>query len=345
MSTWLCTVQKVKEERFRADQWIMNALELNLGEWKGEPITCSRSQLQRLIAEKKVLVDGQSITSNTKMKLGSKVQIDFPPPEPLDLKPEDHRLDILFEDSHLLVLNKPPGLVVHPADQGKKEGTLVNALLFHIKDLSGIGGKLRPGIVHRLDKDTSGALVVTKDDETHRHLSEIFSKHDIERTYWALCYGAPPEGKIHKIETTIGRHPTHRQKMAVNVKGGREAISYARRLEVFSEKGKLPFACLMEVKLETGRTHQVRVHLTHLGYSLLGDPVYGKPTSQQKKWLDLPDDVRARVGELSGQALHARVLGFTHPMTQKNIRLEAEPYLVFQKLLDTLRKYKKDVTE
>jgi len=208
----------------------------------------------------------------------------------------------------------------------------VHALLFHIKDLSGIGGTLRPGIVHRLDKDTSGALVVTKSDVAHQALVETFSKHDIERVYWALCYGVPrePSGRI---ESTIGRHPVNRQKMAMNVQGGRRAITHYKVLERFAKDS----ASLIEARLETGRTHQVRLHLTSLGCSLLGDPVYGAPSTRQPKWRALPALARPLIEHLPGQALHARVLAFTHPVTGKLMRFEAEPPEAFKRVLAALR--------
>jgi len=203
-----------------------------------------------------------------------------------------------------------------------------------VKNLSGIGGKLRPGIVHRIDKDTSGALVVTKDDLTHQGLSKLFAKHDIERKYWAIVYGSP-KWKEQTLKTTIGRSPSDRKKMAVNVPSGREAISHFKVLEEFviPGAGKSPYASLIEATLETGRTHQIRVHLTHLGHSLLGDPVYGTPSDSQAKWKNLPLPVQAAVRELPGQALHAKTLGFVHPITKKGLLFEASPFEGFQKLL------------
>jgi 23S rRNA pseudouridine1911/1915/1917 synthase len=346
MNTWSWTYDaKSDSGESRADRLILWALESGLGKWSGSRVSCSRSHLQKLMENSKVTADAKPITPSHKIKLGTKIEIHFPPPEALDLVAEDVKLDVLYEDSHLLVINKPPGLVVHPADQGSKDGTLVNALLFHIKDLSGIGGKLRPGIVHRIDKDTSGALVITKNDETHRLLADVFSKHEIERKYWALVFGAFPEAKTYKIETTIGRNPADRKKMAANVKQGREAVSFAKKVETYGETGKLPFGSLVEVGLETGRTHQVRVHLTHLGYSIMGDPIYGKPSSRQKKWTDLPGEVQDAVSVLPGQALHARVLGFVHPITKKKLYFVAEPPAQFAQLLAVLRKYEKNAAK
>jgi 23S rRNA pseudouridine1911/1915/1917 synthase len=220
----------------------------------------------------------------------------------------------------------------------------VNILLHHVKDLSGIGGTLRPGIVHRIDKDTSGALVITKSDRAHQALVETFSKHDIERVYWALCYGSPPRAsKPVRIEGHIGRSPSDRKKMAILKAGGRHAITFYRFIEEYARSGtgagKAPFASWLEVTLETGRTHQVRVHLNSIGHSILGDPVYGTPSDRQPKWLALPEDVREAVQAMPGQALHARVLGFTHPVTGEKLRFEAEPPEEFKSLLQVLKKY------
>jgi len=232
------------------------------------------------------------------------------------------------------VVNKPQNLTVHPSTT-QTEGTLVHILLHHIQDLSGMGGVLRPGIVHRIDKDTSGALVVTKTDAAHRKLTEDFAAHTIERVYWALCYGAPAASdKPTRIESWIGRNPKDRKKMSMKVKTGRKAITYYQPKMIFSHPSKSPFACWLEVTLETGRTHQVRVHLTGVHHSILGDPVYGTPTMHHPKWLALPENVRNAVKNLPGQALHARILGFEHPITRKKLRFEAEPPEAFQKVLN-----------
>jgi 23S rRNA pseudouridine1911/1915/1917 synthase len=234
-------------------------------------------------------------------------------------------------------LNKPPGLTVHPSST-QKDGTLVHILLHHVKDLSGIGGVLRPGIVHRLDKDTSGALVITKTDAAHQILTETFSKHDIERVYWALCYGVP-KARTEKIESLIDRSPNDRKRMSMKVTTGRRAVTHFELVEAYGHHHKSAFASFLSVTLETGRTHQIRVHLTGYGNSVLGDPVYGTPTERQPKWIALPREVQAAVKALPGQALHARVLGFTHPITGKKIRVEAEPPPGFQNLLSKLREF------
>lgn len=334
--TWL-----VAEDLDRADRAILRALEEGLGSPSSGLPPLSRNQLQRLIAEGKVTANQTPLKANTKLTASTQIQISFPPPAPLDLVPENRPLDILFEDSHLLVINKPQGLTVHPSTT-QTEGTLVHALLHHVKDLSGIGGKMRPGIVHRIDKNTSGALVITKTDQAHQKLSETFSRHEIDRAYWAFCYGSPPisvGAKPIKIESLIGRSPSDRKKMSMTVKEGRTAISYYTKIKDFQVPNKKPFASWLEVTLETGRTHQVRVHLTGLGHSLLGDPTYGAPTHQNSKWLALPTTIRKQVESLPGQALHARVLGFQHPITQEKLRFEAPLPDTIQNLLNSLNSF------
>lgn len=324
METWTWVVPSSGEAvTLRADRAILTA---------NPP--CTRSQLQRLIDEGAVTANGEPVKAGAKLSPGATVEIRFPPPKPLDVMPEDRPIEILYQDEHLLVVNKPPGLTVHPSST-QTEGTLVNILLHHVRDLSGIGGKLRPGIVHRIDKDTSGALVITKTDEAHHKLVETFSKHDIDRVYWALCYGVPKNaGTLEKpirIEGSIGRSPTDRKKMALLEKGGRHSVS------LYYVRGNYRFASLVEVRLETGRTHQIRVHLTSIGHSILGDPVYGTPTERQTKWTALPRAVQDAVHALPGQALHAGVLGFTHPITGEKLRFEAKPPEAFSRLMGILQ--------
>jgi 23S rRNA pseudouridine1911/1915/1917 synthase len=296
----------------------------------------SRSQIQKLIEAGSIVVDGKTIRTKDSIPDGSMVTVNLPEPTPIEVLPENIPLSILYEDEHLIVVNKQPGLTVHPSET-QTHGTLVNALLYHVKDLSGIGGKLRPGIVHRIDKDTSGALVISKHDEAHTGLAKLFATHTIERKYWALTYGVLNSDEPITVKTTLGRNPNDRKKMAVNVEGGRVAISHFKPLEAYGVPGKTPFASMVEATLETGRTHQVRVHLNHLGHSLLGDPVYGTPTTGQPKWKSLPNTVQEAVEALPGQALHARVLGFKHPMTGKELYFEAEPFEAFANLLAALR--------
>jgi 23S rRNA pseudouridine1911/1915/1917 synthase len=298
----------------------------------------SRSQIQKLIESGSILVNGKAIRTKDSIAPASSIEVTLPDPTPIEVVAENIPIQILFEDEHLIVVNKQPGLTVHPSDT-QANGTLVNALLYHVKDLSGIGGKLRPGIVHRIDKDTSGALVISKHDEAHTGLAKLFATHDIDRKYWTLTYGALRTHESMRVETTLARSPNDRKKMAVNIEGGRNAISHFLPLEAYGLPQKIPFASMVEATLETGRTHQVRVHLNHLGYSILGDPTYGTPNSAQPKWKALPKAVQAAVEALPGQALHARVLGFVHPITGEKLHFEAEPYPEFARLLIELKKF------
>lgn len=326
----------------RADKGIAEALESDGGEWDGDAVPVSRSRLQKLMDDGRVLGDGIPLSRSAKLVAGASIQLRLPEPVPLDLVPEDIPLDVLYEDSDLIVVNKPPGLTVHPSET-QRTGTLVHALLHHVKDLSGIGGALRPGIVHRIDKDTSGALVVTKTNEAHLALAAVFAKHEIERAYSALVYGAPRWGNgtadEYRMESLIARNPQDRMRMTTEVKTGRRAVTRFRCLEKYGHAERAPFAAHVEARLETGRTHQVRVHLTALNHSILGDPLYGVPSSNQPKWKALPADIQECVKNLPGQALHARVLGFRHPTTGREMRFEAPFPPEFARLLDSLKKY------
>jgi 23S rRNA pseudouridine1911/1915/1917 synthase len=321
----------------RADLAVMAALSSGEGSWTGPVASLSRSSLKRLFEEGAVLCDGKPLKASAKPKPGSRIRISVPEAEPTTVQPEARELSILFEDEHLLVVNKPQGLTVHPSPSQLK-GTLVGALLHRGGSLSQVGGPMRPGIVHRIDKDTSGALVITRTDVAHRALVATFSKHAIERTYWALCYGTT-EKKEGRIESTLGRNPADRKKMAMDVKDGKKAVTLYRRIEEFGTIKSKPFASYLELSLQTGRTHQIRVHLTGLGCSILGDRVYGAPSERQTKWQALPEPIRAAVRELPGQALHARTLGFEHPITGKRLSFTAEPPPVFTTLLEALRKF------
>lgn len=262
----------------------------------------TRSRIKVLIEEGWVKIQGEKAKKGgQKVRVGNVVEVTIPPPKTLELIPLEMELDILYEDEHLLVLDKPAGLVVHPAP-GHGKDTLVNALLAHCRNLKGIGGTERPGIVHRLDKDTSGLLVVAKDEETHRGLVERFKQREVEKVYLALIYGTPrsPKGTI---TASIGRHPIHRKKMAV-VEKGRKALTCYRVLA--SGKG----ISLVEVKIETGRTHQIRVHMHHISHPVVGDPVYkGKPTR------NLSPSLKETIKALGRQALHHHRMRFTHPVT------------------------------
>jgi 23S rRNA pseudouridine1911/1915/1917 synthase len=281
----------------------------------------SRARFQRLIATGQVRIDDRVVDDpGLKVKSGQHMTIDVPEAEPAAPVAEHIPLEILYEDRHLIVLNKQAGLVVHPA-AGHASGTLVNALLAHCgEELSGIGGVKRPGIVHRLDKDTSGILVIAKTDEAHKGLSQQFAAHGrdgrLERAYLAFVWGVP-ERKSGTIATGIGRSNANRQKMAVsNRADAREAITHYKVLENF---GML--CSLVECRLETGRTHQIRVHMAHIGHPLLGDQLYGAGfRSSMKK---LPADAQETLRTLNRQALHAAVLGFVHPVSGKHLRFES----------------------
>lgn len=273
----------------------------------------SRSYLQNLIEEGNVKVNEKLKKSNYKLKNGDRVDILIPEPVSLDVEPEDIPIDIVYEDNDVIVVNKKQGMVVHPA-AGVYNGTLVNALLNHCNDLSGINGVARPGIVHRIDKDTSGILVVAKNDNAHNKLAEQFKDHSMTRAYIALV-----EGVLKKDEGTIdaplARHPVERIKIAV-VKDGRRAVTHYKVLERFNNN------TLVECVLETGRTHQIRVHMAHIGYPLVGDPVYG---------------YKKQRFNLNGQMLHAQKLGFIHPSTGKYIEFQSHLPDYFNKVLGILR--------
>ena len=264
----------------------------------------TRSAAQRLIESGMVTVDGREEKPAFKLKGTEQVLVRIPPPVAAAPEPEDIPLDILYEDSDLVVVNKPRGMTVHPG-AGISRGTLVNALLGHCNDLSGIGGELRPGIVHRIDKDTTGIVVVAKNDRSHEHLSRQFREHSIKRVYVALVFGSPKQDKG-RIESTIGRHPVDRKKMSGKARHGKHAITHWRA------NARFPGMTLLELRLETGRTHQIRVHLSEAGHPLVGDPVYGG-ASRTSAIADL--QLRKLIKELDRQALHARTLGFIHPAT------------------------------
>jgi 23S rRNA pseudouridine1911/1915/1917 synthase len=284
----------------------------------------SRTAIQTLLAQELITVNGKSVKSSYHIEPGDTIKITIPEPEPLAVESENIPLDIYYEDDQVIVINKPSGMVVHPA-AGVKKGTLVNALLAHCHDLSGIGGVQRPGIVHRLDKGTSGLLMVAKTDLAHHALSDQLKERSITRKYLALVYGKvePKEGFI---ETKIGRHPKDRKKMAVISIGGRIAGTYYNVLQYYSG------FTLLECMLTTGRTHQIRVHLSHLGYPIVGDITYGG-----KKTRKLPVDIEPAVKQLNGQALHAQTLGFIHPVTKKYLEFVAPLPLNLKKLLEIIQ--------
>ncbi|MGR3636214.1 MAG: RluA family pseudouridine synthase [Shimia sp.] len=295
----------------------------------------SRTRLAKLLVEGAVKVGGVVVRDpKAKVAGGETVEIAVPQAEESHIGPEDIPLDVIWEDADLIVINKPTGMVVHPAP-GTPNGTLVNALLHHCGDgLSGVGGMKRPGIVHRIDKETSGLLVVAKSDAAHQGLADQFAAHTVERYYRAVCYGVPDAndprlrgvrgvnfepGNIMKITTHLARHKTDRQRQAVLFEGGRHAVTRVRIVEPF---GKPAVAASVECWLETGRTHQIRVHLTHAGHGLIGDPVYGGRRKLAEKAIGAAGLEAAKT--FSRQALHAAVLGFVHPVTGDDLRFEAE---------------------
>ncbi|MEM8793838.1 MAG: RluA family pseudouridine synthase [Pseudomonadota bacterium] len=290
----------------------------------------SRSRLADLIAGGALEDEsGRTVTDTTrKVKAGEEWWLSVPPPLPADPEPEDIPLDIVHEDDDLIVVNKPAGMVVHPAP-GAETGTLVNALLSHCGDsLQGIGGERRPGIVHRIDKDTSGLLVVAKTQAAHSGLSTLFARHEIDRLYRAICWGTPERHDARltglagvslipewiRIETRIGRHPADRKRMAVlkDPEAGRNAITFLRPIRGFGP------ASLIECRLETGRTHQIRVHASHIGHALVGDPIYGRKARGGSS-----DEMLSRLRAFPRQALHAAVLGFEHPVSGHKLRFES----------------------
>ncbi len=291
----------------------------------------SRSQLQEHIKIGRLSVGGRTVTdAGYKVKLGDNIRLETPPPRPAIPQGESIALNVVYEDGDLIVIDKQAGLVVHPAP-GARDGTLVNALIAHCGDsLSGIGGVLRPGIVHRLDKDTTGLMVVAKNDKAHRHLAEQFADHGrtgaLERQYLALTWGKPKtRGGV--IRNLIARHPTERKKMAVVKSRGREAITHYRVIETLRcgspKAAGVVEASLIACALETGRTHQVRVHLAGIGSPIIGDATYG--AGYQSKTRVLPEEAQSEIIKLKRQALHAVTLAFEHPTSKKLMRFSSAP--------------------
>ncbi len=285
----------------------------------------SRSRLKSLIKEGHAAQDGRTIVEpNTRVKPGESYEISVPAPESPIPRGENIPLDVVFEDEQLIVIDKPAGLVVHPA-AGNWTGTLVNALIAHCGDtLSGIGGVKRPGIVHRLDKETSGLMVVAKCDAAHRFLAEQFADHGrsgaLERRYTALVWGVP-HPRAGTIRTELGRKRENRQKMAVVKEGGRQAVTHYEVSETLPAGHSEPAASLVICRLETGRTHQIRVHMAHIGHPVISDPAYGAGFKTKAKLLG--DPARAAIDKLDRQALHAHILGFTHPVSGQPMCFES----------------------
>lgn len=275
----------------------------------------TRSFIQKQIDDGMVLVNGKEAAGKYKVKNGDQIEVTIPDPVDVDILPEDIPIEVVYEDNDLMIVNKPQNMVVHPAP-GNYTGTLVNALLYHCKDqLSGINGEIRPGIVHRIDKDTSGLLMIAKNDKAHLGLSELLKTHDITRKYHAIVYGRFKEA-TGTVDMPIGRSPQDRKKMAI-VPNGREAKTDYRVIEQFKNHAHV------ELTLHTGRTHQIRVHMKAIGHPLVGDPVYGPSKS---------------LFGLDKQMLHAKVIGFKHPITGKEMYFESELPSYFTAVLDRIRK-------
>lgn len=311
---------------FRLDRFLASALP-----------EISRSRLQALIADSRVTQDGRTVKdANRRVKPGETFVVFVPEAAPARPQGEDIPLTVVYEDSDLIVIEKPAGLVVHPA-AGNPDGTLVNALIAHCgKELTGVGGVARPGIVHRLDKDTSGLLVAAKNERAMTSLARQFAAHTIERAYHAVVWGCPRAGEG-VIEGHIGRSPFDRKRMAVLRDQGKPARTRYRVLERFGDPEK-PFASLIECRLETGRTHQIRVHLTHLGHPLIGDPSYGRARTAPRPKTPAEAEAYEAAANFPRQALHAYVLGFQHPSTHKVIRFESAWPKDLAQLIASLRR-------
>ena len=285
-----------------------------LDAWLAEQTELTRSAVQKLMEEGRVTAAGKTLAKNTRLTGGETVSVALPEPEAVDIVPQNIPLDVVYEDEDVIVVNKPKGLVVHPAP-GHPDGTLVNALLYHCGDsLSGINGELRPGIVHRIDRDTSGLIIAAKNDAAHVKLAAQLQDHTLARTYECVVVGNLKEDSG-TVDAPIGRHPVDRKRMAVDRQNGREAVTHWRVL------ARYPGFTHVECRLETGRTHQIRVHLASIGHPLLGDVVYGS---------------KKPVPGLAGQCLHARRLRFTHPSTGQLVELECPLPGWFQDVLDRL---------
>lgn len=308
--TSLCFVVEPEEEGQRLDLFLS---------FNDQLVDISRSRVQKLIRSDNVLVNGLVRKAGYTVHCDDVVTIDLPPPKPMDLVPEEVPFEILYEDDDLIVVSKPPGIVVHPAC-GHDSGTLVHGLLNHCRNLSGINGELRPGIVHRLDKDTSGVLVVAKNEQVHHSLVNQFKNRQVEKVYHAIVDGRP-ERSSGSIILPIGRHPVSRKKMAVREEGGRDAVTHWKILENFSSE-----FTYIEVRLETGRTHQIRVHMANIGHPVSGDSLYGKKKSSYVTF------------QINRQCLHAFILAFTHPNTGEKLRFTAPVWQDMQETLNLLRK-------
>lgn len=310
--------EEINEETLR--QWLIDAAASGerMDKFIAESMEdVSRTQVQQWIKEGHIKVNGNVVKPNYKMSAGDQVIVIFPEPEPADIVAEAIPIEVVYEDEDVIVVNKQRGLVVHPA-AGHHNGTLVNALLYHCKDLSGINGIMRPGIVHRIDKDTSGLIIAAKNDKAHAHLAAQFKAHSITRKYIALVQGnlAHDQGTI---DAPIGRDPHDRKLFTVTEKNAKHAVTHFSVIERFGD------CTLVELKLETGRTHQIRVHMKFIGHALVGDPAYGRSKAVQRVTME------------GGQALHAAVLGFVHPRTEEYLQFEAPLPEDMAHLLESIR--------
>lgn len=322
-------------------------LDKALGRDVPEDASLSRSRLAKLIADGAVQVNGSVVTDpRYRVDEGAQITVTVDVAEESHIGAEDIPLDVVYEDDDLIVINKASGMVVHPAP-GTPSGTLVNALIFHCgESLSGVGGMKRPGIVHRIDKETTGLLVAAKTDRAHHGLAKQFADHSVERRYIAMCYGVPEAndprlrgikgtsfelGNILKVQTFLGRHKTDRQRQAVSFTTGRHAVT---RCRILKPLGSPAAACLVECWLETGRTHQIRVHMAHCGHALIGDPTYGGKRKMSPKAVG--EAGVAAIAHFPRQALHAATLGFTHPVTDEFMEFEADLPDDMVELLGTL---------
>ena len=301
---------------------------MRLDRWLADRLPAlSRSRLQALIEAGALSGHGGPVgNASRKVKADEEFTLVVPEAAPAEPEAQEIALAVVYEDEDLIVIDKPAGLVVHPAP-GNPDLTLVNALLHHCEgSLSGIGGVKRPGIVHRIDKDTSGLLVAAKNDAAHAGLAAQFAKHSIERAYLAVCWGVPLP-RHGSVEGNIGRHPVDRKKMAVVAGGGKHALTHYRTLQAFGG-----FASLVECRLETGRTHQIRVHMTSVGHPLVGDPVYGKGSKRP----GIPPEAKTLLNRFPRQALHAKILGFSHPKTMVPLHFESDIPGDFKDLINSL---------
>ena len=271
----------------------------------------SRERIKKLFGKDEIFLNGKNVKPSRKVKTGDEVRVLVPEPESLDVKPENIPVNIVYEDDDVIVVDKPQGMVVHPAN-GNYSKTLVNALLYHAGSLSQINGVVRPGIVHRIDKDTSGLLVVAKNDAAHRALAEQFAVHSITRAYRTICHGIIGENEF-TVDAPIGRHRTRRKEMCVTMENSKRAVTHGRVIKRYSDR------TFLEMKLETGRTHQIRVHLKYIGHPVIGDSVYGRNTKMDRMF--------------EGQLLHAFRLGFIHPTTGKYMEFESKLPDYFSKIL------------